>query len=101
MEAKAVCQEKGAFLPEPRTQAMRNLMRQARDFPSKFYLGLTDAGHKGQYVWVTDKSPVSDFDWKQGYPAGKYGDCVLRMHRDGWRDVYCGLVYYIVCQKRK
>ena len=100
-DAKAFCQSKGAILPEPRTQAMRTLMRQSEDFPEFFYLGLTDIANEGQFVWETDNSPVSDFDWEEGYPKGReYYDCV-KSGTTGWRDRKCSVYYSIVCQKRE
>ena len=99
--AKKFCQSKGAILPEPRTESMRNLMRQSEDFPYYFWLGLTDIANEGQYVWESDNSTVSDFDWKEGFPlGGKDHNCVLRSST-GWRDLDCSRPCYIFCQKRE
>ena len=100
-QAKSVCEDKGAFLPEPRTEAMRNLMRQSLDFPKLFYLGLTYIADKRQYVWATDNATVSNFDWKDGHPRGRKSDDCVRRGPDGWCDRSCLKGYYIVCQKRE
>ena len=100
-QAKAICQSNGAILPEPRTEAMRTLMRQSPDFPDYFWLGLTDIANDGQYVWESDNSIASDIDWEDRYPLEKESyDCVIR-GPSGWFNEMCSWTSSIVCQKRE
>ena len=101
-EATAACHSMGAFLPEPRTEALQNVMK-SDFFPRYFWLGLTDVDNEGQFVWETDKTPVSWTNWKTNEPSGRTDyDCVRNVYQSTyWQDFKCVWTYPYVCQKGK
>ena len=108
-EATAECEEMGAYLVEPRTVEMSNLVKsfEILTFSSRFYIGLTDVTGNGSFVWQSDGELVNYTDWLVGRPKGqdKRNCVVLKKGKvgevDGWNDVACDLLRPYVCQAPK
>ena len=101
-DATAACEEMGAYLVEPRTVELSNLVK-SFTFSTRFYIGLTDVTEDGTFVWQSDGELVSYTDWLVDQPNGGINqNCVmLKRYPGGWNDASCDLLRPYVCQAPK
>ena len=93
-DATEACRQSGAFLAEPRTEAINSFVKTFH-IGRNFYIGLNYDDSTDQYIWGTDNSSVSYDDW--GYDTPKLRVCVV-MFNAHWRDVGCDAEMLYLCQ---
>merc|ERR1719342_1889091 len=69
---------------------------------SFFWLGGTDIGHEGTWIWESSVEPVDDFVWYGNEPDnGISANCMIWYRYNGYdkaRDAICDNSYYPLCQ---
>ena len=70
-----------------------------------FWIGLTDAAAEGDFIWRSDKKPLSrdlEIHWEKGQPdnSGRAEHCG-HFYNYGLNDAPCDYKTYSVCQKQK
>merc|ERR1719300_454195 len=98
-EAEMICEDMGGIVVEPRTEVEQELITsllaglEPEDGTGNWWIGLTDAGHEGIWVWVHDFTPVEDPFWASApdSSSGNHADCAVMSADDGylWKDVEC------------
>ena len=58
---KQICESNGAILPEPRDEQENSFLVDLNT--DMFLLGMTDQVSEGQWVWNSDGSPVTWYNW--------------------------------------
>jgi len=103
-EAMSACEDAGGYLAEPKTQKQMNFLAGVAALEMDFYgvanwwLGLTDLGHEGRWVWSHSVEQVSETFWSPKSPSDKPGnhlDCgfaALSNNQLLWTDKDCGEV---------
>ena len=112
-EARKLCAQLGGFLPEPRPQAENDFLRQFIDNPGTgFFFGMSDEETEGSWLWDTDFSPVTWFEWGRGPSpetwsepnGGRRENCAALkstgFRKPAWSDVPCNNYYRrnVVCE---
>merc|ERR1712080_480270 len=74
--------------------------------PSAWWIGLTDQGHEGRWIWQHDIEDVSYTDWAQGPPHHGVNnlDCAVleRGQHYRWRDTDCtNTTAAPICQRER
>jgi len=99
-EAMVACEKEGGYLAEPKTLRQMEFLTGLAELEAEFYgprewwLGLSDSGHEGTWVWTHSYQEVSETFWVSGspsYQAGNDLDCAIAL-LDGelvWDDVSC------------
>jgi len=100
IEAQIECELQGGFLAEPKTIRESEFVEDLAMFSqqltgiSNWFLGLSDLGHEGTWLWMHSDEPVTDAMWAEGcpvsYPSNR--DCgVLKLENSNgrWYDVDC------------
>ncbi|KAA8595364.1 hypothetical protein FQN60_012499 [Etheostoma spectabile] len=102
--SREYCQSKGADLAIIKSQAERRFINGLYTSDKEVWIGLTDEGVEGQWVWV-DGTPLTTAYWDKGQPNSYKGgnqDCVEFWHRatgDGdWNDENCNLDQNFICE---
>ena len=64
------------------------------------WIGLTDTGDEGKFVWMSDGTEVTYADWYKGQPNDwkKGQDCVT-YYKNKWNDEECSERRQFLCQK--
>merc|ERR1719348_2978139 len=99
IKAQQHCQSLGGHLAEPLTEDSSNLLTSIASIETEvlgvttWWLGLSDLGHEGRWIWQHSLTEAAYTNWASNYPSG--GDveknCV-RMERDvelRWMDDSC------------
>jgi len=107
--ADKFCKTHGGFLAEPRTQEETNLIELFVKPDKNYWIGLTDIGEEGAFVWGSDFSAPDYTNWYPGQPDDYYDneDCVNLHSIFGlqWDDDICStsswdsIGYHALCQK--
>ncbi|KAI8488557.1 hypothetical protein Bbelb_335860 [Branchiostoma belcheri] len=105
IEAAAACRADGGTLAMPRdadTNAFLISLYESVRKDLGFWIGLHDRRGEGRFKWV-DGSALGPYNsWAAGEPDNANGDqdCVLsfRSPKYKWRDHYCHLRLYFICQ---
>lgn len=98
-EAELVCEDLGGYVVEPRTAEVQELIASLLAMLPEvaggidWWIGLTDTGHEGSWVWVHDFALATDQFWASAPDSslGNDADCALMSRKDGylWRDAEC------------
>merc|ERR1712080_299089 len=111
--AQYECESVGGFLAEPKTQQQVDMLKslaliedQLVGPPSAWWIGLTDQGHEGRWIWQHDIEDVSYTDWAQGSPHHGVNnlDCAVleRGQHYRWRDTDCtNTTAAPICQRER
>jgi len=99
-EAMLACEKEGGYLAEPKTlrqmEFLTGLVELEAEFygPREWWLGRSDTGHEGTWVWTHSYQETSETFWVSGspsYQAGNDLDCAITL-LDGelvWDDISC------------
>ena len=111
-DAEKLCNAIGGMLPQPRNSGQNDFLNTMIDSPGWFYLGLTDKGHEGRWMWNTE-SPL-DLEWTNwgsGEPdGGTQKNCAFHRVDYGewskkWDATWCDHNWAydtpVICEKRK
>ena len=67
-----------------------------------FWLGGTDIGHEGTWIWESSVEPVADFVWYESQPNDRISENCMGWHRydghDKAHDLDCDGSWYPLCQ---
>jgi len=103
-EAMVACEKEGGYLAEPKTKRQMEFLMGLVELEAEFYghrewwLGLSDIGHEGTWVWTHSFEEVSETAWAPGTPNHGVGndlDCAITVLADSamgelvWDDVSC------------
>merc|ERR1711962_1673676 len=103
-EAMVACEKEGGYLAEPKTKRQMEFLKGLVELEDEFYggrewwLGLSDTGHEGTWVWTHSYEEVSETSWAPGQPShfeGNDFDCAIAVLADSygrelvWDDVSC------------
>merc|ERR1711936_857584 len=108
-EAQEECEKLGGFLAEPKYQEQAALLASLafveEDLvgPHSWWIGLTDQGHEGRWIWQHSVEDAYFTNWADGFPdPGPNGyDCAYMDGPDRylWSDEDCGkLTASPICQ---
>ncbi|TMW49796.1 hypothetical protein DOY81_005153, partial [Sarcophaga bullata] len=70
-------------------------------YATNFWLGASDLGHNGQYVWASNGEAISRFtNWRAGEPNNWCGhEHCLELLSDGqWNDLNCDYKLKFICE---
>jgi len=109
-EAQEECERLGGFLAEVKSEEQATLLtslafvEEAVVGMHAWWIGLTDQGHEGRWIWQHSVEDAFYTNWAPSYPrnTNNGNDCVVMESRDNfeWSDVDCGGVQASpVCQK--
>ena len=95
-----LCQNLGGKLPEPRNEIENNFL-DSLDI-CNFVLGINDKEVEGQWVFDSDNTKVTWFDWEiyGGIPNGGTTQNCAFMHHN-WADYKCESTSFYDVQKRQ
>jgi len=104
------CENLGGFLAEIKNQEQSTLLtslafvEETITGVESWWIGLTDQGHEGRWIWQHSVEDVSFTNWAEGNPDGNHAndDCALITLKDNfmWSDASCtSLVASPVCQR--
>jgi len=97
-EAQHECERVGGFLAEPKTYEQATLLTSLALLEesiigvNSWWIGLSDLGHDGRWLWQHSVSDLEFSNWAPGYPTNQFGaDCVLMSLADNfaWTDRDC------------
>jgi len=101
VEAQLACEKEGGYLAEPQTELQIEFLSELAGLEGSFtgigywYIGLTDLGREGEWLWVhNDAQLVSDL-WSSSSPSNKThnsDDCAVMVLRNSavyWEDHSC------------
>jgi len=98
-EAMYQCDILGGFLAEPRTEEQANelksiaFLEQTIIGVGNWWIGLTDQGHEGRWIWQHSDTHLNFSDWAPGYPSigSNQADCAMMDFGDqfAWSDKDC------------
>ena len=96
-EAQGVCEALGGYLAEIRSQDQQTFMESIAMLEEEFigsrswFIGLTDFGHEGRWVWHHSVEDADFTSWAPGYPRSYNSgdDCAVLASYEGykWTDV--------------
>jgi len=101
VEAQLACEKAGGYLAEPRTQSQDQFLSEVAVLAGSFtgigywYIGLTDLGREGHWLWIHNKESVTDASWGANRPINRTSnskDCammVLKNNQVWWEDHDC------------
>jgi len=121
LEALEYCEQQGGFLAMPKSEEQLNFVTSLAYLEEGFtgikgwWLGLTDLGHEGEWVWQFDREDASNLPWDTFCPdprASNTRDCVALVSNSVpdrtlpayFRDIQCtephrGFKIAPVCQR--
>merc|ERR1712133_357018 len=108
-EANTYCQEvENASFLEIHTQDQMDYLSMELNSIEEFigtgyyWLGGTDKGREGKWIWMSSLEPVDSLLWQSGYPKANYKQNCLVLH-PSWDyeafDTSCATSRYPICQK--
>jgi len=101
VEAQLECEEEGGYLAEPITQSEAEFLAEIATLEGSFtgitywYIGLTDLGREGDWLWLHNDEAVSYHAWAPHHPTNhskNTEDCgvmVVRNNKLTWEDHHC------------
>merc|ERR1711910_49536 len=99
-EALLLCESVGGFLAEPKNQDQVDMLAGLAQLEfdilglDSWWIGLTDQGHEGRWVWEHSFTEADFTDWADGFPTEEdnVADCAVMSHDQGWKwvDMACG-----------
>jgi len=101
LQAMAACEQVGGYLAEPKTVDQMDFLAGFAGFEEDFtgiqnwWIGLSDVGHEGLWMWVHSYEEATETFWGNGSPNGKEGntlDCAYAAYSKGhltWKDLAC------------
>ncbi|XP_039668064.1 CD209 antigen-like [Perca fluviatilis] len=102
--SREYCQSKGADLAIIKSQEERRFINGLYSSDKEVWIGLTDEGVEGHWVWV-DGTPLTTAYWDKGQPnsySGRNQDCVEFWHRatgyGDWNDENCNIEQNFICE---
>ena len=111
LTSRIKCSRYGGHLPEPRNEHENNFLDKLTPNSNKFFLGMTDAETEGDWVWRTDSTSVTWYNWKvwgddRGAEpnGGQEENCVVmlklteRGESSKWGDRPCSDTATVVCE---
>jgi len=109
-DAQEVCESMGGFLAEVKTEEQAMLLTSLAVVQesilgiSAWWVGLTEQGHQGRWVWQHSVEDTTYTNWAPDYPdyTNTEDDCVVMASRDSfmWSNTDCGgLAACPVCQR--
>jgi len=109
MDAQQYCQNLGGHLAETLTEDWSNLLTSIANIETEilgvqsWWLGLTDLGHEGRWIWPNALVETNFTNWAEGYPmdGGVENNCVsMKAEYDlKWSDEPCtGVTAALICQ---
>jgi len=112
VEAMDVCDKMGGYLAEIQTEEQAELVasiamvEESLTGVGSWWIGLTDMGHEGRWMWSHSSANSSYSDWLPGHPntaPHNMDDCAYISESDLflWRDVPCyqGVRAAPICQR--
>ncbi|XP_029991394.1 CD209 antigen-like isoform X1 [Sphaeramia orbicularis] len=103
-QSRDFCKGKGAHLAIITSQEEMNFINGLFQSDKEVWIGLTDEGVEGHWVWV-DRTPLTTAFWGKGQPNsfdGRNQDCVEFWHKDSgvgdWNDEDCNIEQYFLCE---
>merc|ERR1711962_722089 len=110
-EAQYECEKVGGFLVEPKTQRQQHMLKSLAFVEHSFtgvgswWIGLTDEGHEGRWIWQHSTENANTTDWIWDCPVNGVNnlDCammekILDYH---WRDAVCTNRAAPICQREQ
>jgi len=109
-EAQEECERLGGFLAEVKSEEQATLLtslafvEEAVVGMHAWWIGLTDQGHEGRWIWQHSVEDALYTNWAPSYPrnTNNGNDCVVMDSKDifEWSDVDCGgFLASPVCQR--
>ncbi|XP_078122573.1 uncharacterized protein LOC144528039 [Sander vitreus] len=102
--SREYCQSKGADLAIIKSQEERRFINGLYTSDKEVWIGLTDEGVEGHWVWV-DGTTLTTAYWDKGQPnsySGRNQDCVEFWHRatgyGDWNDENCNIEQHFICE---
>jgi len=99
-DALLLCESAGGFLAEPKNQDQVDMLAGLAQLEfdilglDSWWIGLTDQGHEGRWVWEHSFTEADFTDWADGFPTAEdnVADCAVMSHDQGWKwvDMACG-----------
>jgi len=101
LQAMAACEQIGGYLAEPKTGDQMEFLAGFAGFEEDFtgiqnwWIGLSDVGHEGLWLWVHSYEEATAAFWGHGSPSEKEGntlDCAYAAYSKGqltWKDINC------------
>merc|ERR1712037_371786 len=99
-DALLLCESVGGFLAEPKNQDQVDMLAGLAQLEfdilglDSWWIGLTDQGHEGRWVWEHSFTEADFTDWADGFPTAEdnVADCAVMSHDQGWKwvDMACG-----------
>jgi len=114
MEAQVYCEDQGGYLPELIDNELEEILVEYSLLigglsEAVLWLGATDIGDEGQWLWIHSDTKVSEFFWATQFSQpddGTSANCLLLVANEnsesrlGWWDNACsGYDHSVVCQK--
>jgi hypothetical protein len=93
-EALVACENIGGYLAEPKSSEQASFLASLADIESEilgvktWWIGLSDQGHEGRWIWEHSVSEATFTDWAEGFPTedeNNLVDCVLMNGDHGWQ----------------
>jgi len=101
-EGQALCEGLGGYLAEIKSEEQQSLLESIalleEEFtgPRSWFIGLTDFGHEGRWIWHHSIVDADYTGWAPGYPRSSDSgdDCAVLSSSEGyrWTDVSCEAV---------
>merc|ERR1719450_1789111 len=98
-EAQMVCEDLGGYLAEVRAEDQQTFLESIAMLEEEFtgsrswFIGLTDFGHEGRWIWQHSIEDADYTSWAPGYLRNydSGDDCAVLSSSDGykWTDVSC------------
>jgi len=101
VEAQEECEQIGGFLAEPKSESHAVLLEELVESKASifginhWYIGLTDLGREGEWVWQHSREELTYSNWRRHRPVTTFGndkDCVAMVYKDNgivWQDFSC------------
>ncbi|XP_006824947.1 kielin/chordin-like protein [Saccoglossus kowalevskii] len=100
-DAKTICENKGGWLAEPRSQAENDAIR-TLFVSGHYWLGITDLNHEGRYTYARDDSEIVYDNWNTNQPDNYLGfeHCIEMTTAIGkWNDLPCNYEWgHAICR---
>merc|ERR1712215_257475 len=107
-EAYGYCNNEDSSLIEIRTEEqmifLTDRLYELEQYYDKtsWWIGASDLGREGRWIWMDSLSPVESFVWHKAYPNGGVTENCLYLNSGGKYEGYdnpCSVRYFPICQK--